>query len=246
MNKRTLLMGLWMMAVGAGSAFGQTVPLQVLMVVTSSPEIRPGEPTGLWLEEFAVPYLKFVEAGFDVTVASPLGGKAPVDPRSLKDGQQVLDWARAAVELEQTVKLASLTEKRFDAVFLPGGHGTMFDFPDDAALKTLLDRTVADKGVVSAVCHGPAGLVAVVKPNGTPLVAGKTVTAFTNAEERAGQLDDDMPFLLESRLRELGAEFVEGPLWQSHIQVDGLLVTGQNPASSGAAADAVVGLLRSR
>ncbi|MBU5612991.1 type 1 glutamine amidotransferase domain-containing protein [Geomonas sp. Red51] len=219
---------------------------KVLMVVTSSAQLPDGKPTGLWLEEFAVPFLMFKEAGYRVTVASPAGGKAPVDPRSLEDKKKVQRWSRVAAELDETMPLAEVVAERYDAVFLPGGHGTMFDFPGDATLKALLNKFAASDKVIAAVCHGPAGLVGVKKADGTPLVAGKTITAFTDAEEKAIQLDKVVPFLLESRLREEGAKFVVGQKWAAHTQVDGLLVTGQNPASSAGTAEAVIRMLKSR
>lgn len=245
MKKISALMGLLFLISTALPAFAQAEVKHVLMVVTSADRMTDGNPTGLWLEEFAVPYLLFKEAGFEVTVASPKGGKAPVDVRSLKDGQKVLELARAAVELEHTRPLSSVQSEEYDAIFLPGGHGTMFDFPLDAHLKLLLSQFAAEDKVLAAICHGPAALVGAKKADGTPLVAGKTVTAFTDEEEKAIDLDKVVPFLLESRLRELGARFVGGPMWQGHVQVDGKLVTGQNPASSKAAAEAVIDLLDS-
>jgi putative intracellular protease/amidase len=131
----------------------------------------------------------------------------------------------------------------FDAVFLPGGHGTMFDLPENVTLQQVLaDMASADK-VIGAVCHGPAGFVGVRLTDGTPLVAGRTITAFTNSEERAVELDQVMPFLLETRLRELGGRFVVGPNWADHVERDGRLITGQNPQSSGSVAQAIIDVL---
>ncbi len=246
MKKLAALLGLLLSTAGVMPAFAQAEGKQVLMVVTSAERMSNGKPTGLWLEEFAVPYLLFKEAGFEVTVASPKGGKAPVDERSLKEGGQVFEWANAIVALDATVRLDQVQAQGFDAIFLPGGHGTMFDFPDDPDLKRLLHRFAAEDKVIAAVCHGPAGLVGAKKADGTPLVAGKTITAFTDAEEIAVELDKAMPFMLETRLRKEGATFVVGEKWAAHTQVDGKLVTGQNPASSKGAAEAVIQLLTTR
>jgi putative intracellular protease/amidase len=244
--KVKIILTVFLMLVTVAPAFAEAKAKQVLMVVTSSSQMGDDNPTGLWLEEFAVPYLKFKSAGFAVTVASPQGGQAPVDLRSLKDGMKVLQWARAAVELETTLPLAQVRAEQFEAIFLSGGHGTMFDFPTDPHLKRLLDQFAKADLVIAAVCHGPAGLVDATKADGTPLVAGKTITGFTDEEELATGLNKAMPFLLESRLRELGARFIDGPMWVPHVQVDGKLVTGQNPASSTETAGAVIRLLERR
>jgi len=244
MKKILALMGLVFACAAILPQFARADAKRVLMVVTSADRMSDGEPSGLWLEEFAVPYLKFKEAGFAVTVASPKGGAAPVDPRSLKDAAQVKAWTEAARALKETVPLSRVGAEKYDAIFLPGGHGTMFDFPGNRHLKELLQQFATDNRVIGAVCHGPAGLVGAINRNGKPLVAGKTITAFTDQEEKAISLDRKMPFLLESKLRSEGARFVVGEKWASHVEVDGKLVTGQNPASSGAAAEAVIKLLR--
>jgi len=179
-----------------------------------------------------------------VTVASPKGGTAPVDPRSLTDAAKVKAWEGAARTLKETVPLAQVSPGKYVALFLPGGHGTMFDLPDDRNLKEILQQFAAADKVIAAVCHGPAGFVGAKGKDGKRLVASRTITAFTDDEERAVELDKEMPFLLETKLREEGARFVVGEKWASHIEVDGNLVTGQNPASSEAAAKAVITLLQ--
>ncbi|MBM7702953.1 DJ-1/PfpI family protein [Metabacillus iocasae] len=212
----------------------------VLMVVTTANEMKEGHATGLWLSEFGEAYIEFIEAGYDVTVASPLGGKAPVDERSLQGDvpQEMLDTAK---HLENTIKLDEIKDaSAFDAVFLPGGHGTMFDLPDNEKLQAIIREAYEADKVVAAVCHGPAGLVGVKLSDGTPLVAGKVVTAFTDEEERETTLDQYMPFLLETRLRELGAEFIGVENWANHVQVEGNLITGQNPQSTESVAKEVV------
>ena len=207
------------------------------MVVTSHNAIDATHPTGLWFEEFAVPYKALQEHGFTITVASPLGGNAPIDPRS-EDAAQ--NEASIRDVLQHTHKLTEVNAANFDAIFIPGGHGTMFDLPEDTTLQALL-KTFADTGkIIASVCHGPASLVGVRLADGTPLVAGKRLTAFTDDEERAAQLDTRMPFLLESRLRELGGVFIEKPNWSDHVERDGNLITGQNPQSSASVAQALI------
>ena len=212
----------------------------IMIVVTSFSEIALGEPTGLWLEEFAVPYMEFKDKGYKVSVASIQGGKAPIDPRSKPTSEQEAAWAEAIKALENTVSVASIKPVNFDAIFIPGGHGTMFDLPKSDDLNKALRSFAEQDKVIAAMCHGPASLVGVTLEDGTPLVAGKTVTSFTNEEESAAGLTNKMPFLLESRLRELGAKFVAQPNWSDHVQVDGKLITGQNPQSSKSAARAVI------
>lgn len=215
----------------------------ILMVTTSADALTNGRKTGVWLEEIAVPYLALAKAGASITVASPKGGAVPIDPHSLDDAS-VAKWPDIMELLKKSAPLRNIQADGFDAIFLPGGHGTMMDFATDAELKRLLlDFAKADK-IIAAVCHGPAGLVGAKKPDGTPLVAGKTITAFTDEEEIAVQLEKVVPFMLETTLRAEGANFVVGPQWASHVELDGNLITGQNPASSEAIAHAVLEHLR--
>jgi putative intracellular protease/amidase len=215
----------------------------ILIIVTSFSEIAPGEPTGLWLEEFAVPYMEFKSKGFKVSVASIQGGSAPIDPRSKPTPEQKKAWEEAIQALENTTPLASIEVANFAAVFIPGGHGTMFDFPSSQELHKALREFAQQDKVIAAMCHGPASLVGVTLEDGTPLVAGKAVTSFTNDEESAAGFTNKMPFLLESRLRALGANFVEEPNWSDHVQIDGKLITGQNPQSSKSTALSVIDAL---
>lgn len=212
---------------------------KVLIVVTNHTEIHEGKRTGIWFSEFAEAYLEFSKKGYEVTVASPLGGEAPVDPGSLNENtlQELLDTEK---HLRNTVKLAEVSDKGFDAIFLPGGHGTMFDLPHDFKLQELLRNFYESGRIVAAVCHGPAGLVGTVLSNGQPLVAGRRVNAFTDREEADTTLASYMPFLLESKLRELGAIFVAAPNWSTHYEIDGNLITGQNPQSTVAVTKAVI------
>ncbi|MDU0199464.1 type 1 glutamine amidotransferase domain-containing protein [Paenibacillus sp. MAH-36] len=212
---------------------------RVLMVVTTADQINENEKTGLWLSEFVEPYLAFNNKGYEVTIASPLGGKVPLDHRSLEGAsQEMLDMAKY---LKDTIKLENVNDiHAYDAIFIPGGHGTMFDMPDNEVLQTMI-RTMYESGkVVAAVCHGPAALVGVKLSDGTPLVAGKTIAAFTDDEERETTLDKFMPFLLETKLRELGANIVLAPNWSDNVQVDGNLITSQNPQSAESAAKEVI------
>lgn len=215
---------------------------RILMVVTSHAEIEEGHPTGLWLSEFAEPYDLLKERGYRITVAGIKGGKAPIDPRSLNEENQA-KWSEAIRALEDTSPLAEVSAEGFDALFLPGGHGTMFDFPDDAVLQSRVREFFESGMVVAAVCHGPAGIAHVKLSSGEYLVKGRRVTSFTNEEERAVQLDAVMPFLLEDRLRENGAIFSAAPKWSDHVEVDGKLVTGQNPQSSVSVVKKVIELL---
>ena len=215
----------------------------ILMIVTSTGEIVPGEPTGIWLEEFAVPYMNFKSKNFSLSVASIHGGKAPIDPRSKPTAAQKEAWAEAIKALNDTVTVASINPSNFDAVFIPGGHGTMFDFPNSEDLHNALRGFAKQNKVIAAMCHGPASLLGVTHEDGTPLVAGKTVTSFTNEEESEAGFTKKMPFLLESRLRELGANFIEHSNWSNHVEVDGNLITGQNPQSSESTAAAVINVL---
>lgn len=221
-----------------------TVARSILVVVTSHSTIDEGHPTGLWFEEFAVPYGLFREQGYAITVASPRGGEAPVDPRSLEGYQATPQNEAARAALRDTRRVdSSLRADAFDAIFFPGGHGTMFDLPDNPEIRRLVSEFAQADKVLASVCHGPACLVGAMLRDGTPLVKGRRVTAFTDEEERAVELDRLMPFLLETRLRELGAEFVPAANWQDNVVVDGRLVTGQNPQSSASAARAVIRLL---
>lgn len=219
-----------------------TMESRILMVVTSHRQMGDKE-TGIWLSEFAEPYDLFRAEGYDVTVASIAGGKAPVDPRSI-DAEKEKKWADALAALEATVPVDQVSSDGYDAIFLPGGHGTMFDLPGNSKLQTLIREFFESGRVVAAVCHGPAGLVGATLSTGEPLVKGRRVTAFTDEEERAAGLDKAVPFLLETRLRELGADFVAAAKWANHVETDGRLVTGQNPQSGESAARKVVELLK--
>ena len=225
-----------------------TAARHILIIVTSHRQLGDsGKPTGIWLEELAVPWQAFAQAGCRIPLASPQGGAAPLDPGSVPANgqapalvQSFLDDAQAQQALAHTRPVAELNGADFDAVFLPGGHGAMWDLPHDAGTRRAVELAWAAGKVVAAVCHGPAALVAACTPDGRPLVAGRQVSAFTNAEEDAVGQSAVVPFALESRLRELGARFSPAPLWQAHAVRDGQLITGQNPQSSEAVAALVL------
>ncbi|WP_445002236.1 type 1 glutamine amidotransferase domain-containing protein [Exiguobacterium alkaliphilum] len=214
----------------------------VLIIATSANKLENGHATGLWLEEFAAPYLQFEKQGYKVTVASIEGGDVPIDANSLEDGlsQEILDTQTL---LKNTVRLDQVADDSYDAVFLPGGHGTVVDFPDSETLQRVVRDVYESGNVVAAVCHGPIGLVNVTLSNGEPLVKDKQVTGFTDAEEREMQLESAVPFLLESALREKGGKFDGADNWAVNVAVDERLVTGQNPQSSERVAEEVVKLL---
>lgn len=216
---------------------------KVLVVVTSCDRIADTYPTGIWFEEFAIPYVEFKSRGYNITVVSPLSGATPIDPRSLPARESESIWAEALQVLQHTELITSVAAADFDAIFLPGGHGTMFDFPENIPLQKLLTEfSKADKAI-AAVCHGPAGLIGVAKSDGKPLIAGKRITGFTNEEERAVQMDKLVPFFLETKLREMGSEFVAQPKFSDRSEQDGKLITGQNPQSSKSVALALISAL---
>lgn len=215
----------------------------ILMIVTSSGEMENGKPTGLWLEEFAVPYEVFTEAGYEVVVASTKGGQAPVDPRSMPDKPTEAE-KNALKLLENTIALENLPKVQMDAVFFAGGHGTMFDFPKHPEVQKIVSNAFEINLPIGLVCHGPAALVGATTEKGEPVAKGRKVTGFTNSEEAAVNLTDDMPFLLEDTLKEQGAEFSSADNFKPHIVVDRNLVTGQNPPSSKPAAEALLKLLK--
>ena len=227
----------------------QTNSKRVLMIVTSNPKLgNTGRSTGLWMEELAAPFNLFEEAGFEVTIASPMGGAAPVDEASLAEGFVTPDVVRfranpvAAGRLAHTARLADMADTAgFDALFLVGGHGTMWDFVPNADLDRLLDDAGKRGAVVSAVCHGVAGLLGAAKAR---FIEGRRLTGFSNEEEAAVGLTEVVPFLLQARLAAQGAMVETGPAFQPQVVVDGRLVTGQNPSSSRGVAQEVLRLLR--
>lgn len=213
--------------------------MKILMVLTSHDALGDtGEKTGFWLEELAAPYYVFKDAGAEITLASPAGGQPPLDPKSADEGFQTDATRRfdaddeARTQLANTTELASLSADAFDAVFYPGGHGPLWDLAEDGHSVALIEAFTAAGKPTALVCHAPGVLRHVKGVDGKPLVAEKTVTGFTNSEEAAVQLTDVVPFLVEDMLQENGAIFSKGPDWAPHVVQDGILITGQNPASS--------------
>ena len=224
---------------------------RILLVVTSSDRMGTApEPTGFWLEEVAAPYYAFIDAKCEVTIASPLGGKAPQDPRSQGEDSQTASTRRFAADvkaqkaLDHTLKLSSLDTVDYDAVFFAGGHGTMEDFAKDPSVKTCVESFWKQGKIVASVCHGPACLTQSLNTRGEPIIKGRRFTCFTDSEERAIALDRYVPFLLESRLREQGGIAETAENFKAHVVVDGQLITGQNPPSSIPVAEAIIYQLR--
>mmetsp|Transcript_22324 Transcript_22324/g.26857 ORF Transcript_22324/g.26857 Transcript_22324/m.26857 type:complete len:230 (-) Transcript_22324:196-885(-) len=222
---------------------------QVVIISTSASTFAGDLPTGVWLEELATPYYLFKDAGFEVTVASPAGGPIPVDAGSMGEGfftdacKKFMHDAEAVGKMSHSVKLATLEPKitDYDAIYLAGGHGTCTDFVDNAVLKSCIEKMYSTAGkAVAADCHGPIALAQCTKADGSPLVKDLKCTAFSNSEEAAVQLTEKVPFLLETKFKELGAKFETGGDWTSHAVVDGALITGQNPQSSEACAKALL------
>lgn len=225
--------------------------MKILMVLTSHGQLgETGKATGLWLEELAAPYYVFKDAGADITLASPAGGQPPVDPDSEQSNSQTDATRRFRADpaamraLAHTHKLAEIDREAFDAVFYPGGHGPLWDLAGNEDSRLLIDAVYAAGKPVAAVCHGVAALRDALGPFGLPLVRGKAVTGFSDSEEKAAGLADAVPFLVEDMLKENGGEYSRAADWQAHVVVSGNLITGQNPASSTATAEAVLQQLR--
>lgn len=213
--------------------------MKILMVLTSHDELGDtGKKTGFWLEEFAAPYYVFNDAGHDVTLASPAGGKPPLDPKSDDSDSQTEATRRykqdenAQAELASTTKLADIDVSKFDGIFYPGGHGPLWDLAESAVSKKIIESAFAAGKPVALVCHAPAVLKNVTNSDGEPVVKGRKITGFTNEEEEAVELTDVVPFLLEDVLKKQGAAFSESGVFEPYVVADGLLITGQNPPSS--------------
>lgn len=225
--------------------------MKILFVLTSHSELgNTGKKTGFWIEEFAAPYYLLSDAGIDITIASPKGGQPPIDPKS-----EAADASTPATErynkdsalkekLGHTHKLSDIKQADYDAVFYPGGHGPLWDLSTDDISIALIEDFYTNGKPIAFVCHAPAALVNVKAKNGEPLVKGKNVTGFTNSEEDAVHLSTVVPFMLESELKKLGAHYSKGADWGSYVQQDGLLITGQNPGSSEAAAKLLLATLK--
>ncbi|MBB3258526.1 putative intracellular protease/amidase [Paraburkholderia bannensis] len=224
--------------------------MNVLIVLTSHDELgNTGKKTGFWLEEFAAPYFALRDAGAKLTLASPKGGQPPLDPKSSDPSAQTDATRRfdadsaAQAELAHTKRLADVDANDFDAVFYPGGHGPLWDLAEDPQSIALIEKMFAAGKPVAAVCHAPGVLRHVKGADGRSIVAGKKVTGFANSEEAAVELTDVVPFLVEDMLKANGGHYSKADDWAPHVAVDGLLITGQNPASSEPVAEALLELL---
>lgn len=221
--------------------------MKILIVLTSHDTLgNTGKKTGFWLEELAAPYYAFRDAGAELVLASPKGGQPPLDPKSNEPSFQT-DLTRrfeadadANAQLATTVRLDSVSHADFDAVFYPGGHGPLWDLAEDADSVALIESFIAAGKPTALVCHAPGVLRDVKAADGQPLVAGKQVTGFTNTEEDGVGLTDVVPFLVEDMLKANGGLYTKGADWGSYVVSDGLLITGQNPASSAEAADVLI------
>lgn len=227
--------------------------MNVLMVLTSHDRLGDtAKKTGFWLEELAAPYYVLKDGGHSVTLASPKGGRPPLDPTSVEPDNQTVEARRfeadaeAQAALAETVPLAEIDSDDFDGIFYPGGHGPLWDLANDSHSKALIADTIAAGRPIALVCHAPAVLKDVSGADGAPLVRGRALTGFTNAEEEAVGLADVVPFSLEDELQALGAAFTSAAPFEAHVVADGLLITGQNPASSATAAEALIAAMTSR
>ncbi len=227
--------------------------MKILIVLTSHSELgNTGEKTGFWIEEFASPYYVLADAGAIITIASPKGGQPPVDPKSeLADAQtpSTIRFYKDEMAIEKvaySMELSEIKYEDYDAVFYPGGHGPLWDLANDKDSIKLIEYFYNHQKPIAFVCHSPAALVNVSAENGQPLVKGKHLTGFSNTEEEAVGLTKVVPFLLEDKLKKLGAHYTNSNHWESYVQQDGLLITGQNPASSEAVAKLLLKTLRAK
>jgi len=227
--------------------------MKVLMVLTSHDQLgNTGRKTGFWLEELAAPYYAFKDSGAEITLASPKGGRPPLDPKS-NEAEFKTDLTRrfekdaaAEAQLDKTVRLNSVKQESYDTVFYPGGHGPMWDLAEDKNSIKLIESFLAAGKPIALVCHAPGVLRHVKTPDGKPLVQGKKVTGFTDGEEEDMGLTKIVPFLVENELINLGATFSKVKNWGVHVVTDGLLITGQNPASSGPTAKVLIDSLKTK
>ncbi|MCE0493626.1 type 1 glutamine amidotransferase domain-containing protein [Vibrio salinus] len=224
--------------------------MKILMVVTSHDQLGDtGEKTGFWLEEFAAPYYTFLDAGAEIVVASPKGGQPPLDPKSdLPDFQtpateRFKQDEQAQQVLANTVNLSGMQSDDFDAVFYPGGHGPLWDLAESEKSIELIRSFEQSGKPVSFVCHAPGVLKNVKNSAGEPFIKGRKVTGFTNTEEEAVELTEVVPFLIEDEFIRLGGLYEKGADWMPYVVEDGLLITGQNPASSEAVAQTLLNKL---
>ena len=225
--------------------------MKILIVLTSHSQLGDtGKKTGFWVEEFAAPYYEMADAGAEITLASPKGGQPPIDPKSEEPAAQTKFTRRfdhdepLKQKLAHTLKLSDVQASDYDAVFYPGGHGPLWDLVNDPDSIALLAAFLQAGKPMALVCHAPCALLKIKLPNGESLLKGKQVTGFSDTEEAGVKLTKVVPFLLEDELKKAGAHYSKGPDWGVYVQTDGLLITGQNPASSAAAAKVLLKLLK--
>lgn len=225
--------------------------MKVLIVLTSHSQLGDtGKKTGFWMEEFAAPYYQLADAGAEITLASPKGVQPPIDPKSQEAEAQTKFTLRfdkdepLQQKLAQTLKLSSVKASDYDAVFYPGGHGPLWDLTHDSSSIALIEAFQQQGKPMAFVCHAPCALLHVKLPNGDPLIQGKNVTGFSDTEEAGVKLTNVVPFLLEDELKKKGGHYSKGSDWSAHVQTDGLLITGQNPASSAKAAQVLLKMLK--
>jgi putative intracellular protease/amidase len=245
-----VLAGVLVSTLGFQAKAQATKPKKVLFVVTSHDKMgNTDRKTGLWLGEFAAPYYTITDAGVEVTIASPKGGQAPIDTFSenpqfaTEATKRYHTDAALQAKLSKTVKLTKVSEKDYDAVFYPGGHGPMWDLAEDKASEKLIENFYNNNKVIAFVCHGPVALKHAVDKNGVSLVKGKNVAGFTNGEEAAVGLTKVVPFLTEDLLKQLGGNYQKGSDWTPFVVQDGLLITGQNPQSASLIGEKVLNAL---
>ena len=225
--------------------------MKILFVLTSHSQLgQTNQKTGFWIEEFATPYYLLADAGAEITIASPIGGQPPVDPKSEDKDAQTPSTLRFYKDIDvinkvaYSLKLSTIDAKEYDAVFYPGGHGPLWDLANDKTSIKLIEDFYNTQKPIAFVCHAPAALVHVKAENGQPLVKGKKVTGFSDTEEEAVGLTKVVPFLLEQELKKLGAHYSKGANWTTFTQQDGLLITGQNPGSSEEVAQLLLKMLK--
>ena len=211
---------------------------KVLFILTSRNQYDDGTPTGLWLEEASEPYNILINANIDVDIVSIEGGEVPVDPNSTQNGE-LEKYAQFANSIKQVPSLGEVNTSEYDAVYLPGGHGTVFDYAHNQKLASMLADFKSEGKIISSVCHGPSAFVGAKDNEGNFLIYGVTLTAFTDEEERAMGLEDKVPFLTQSELENQGAKFITKDNFVEHVETDGQFITGQNPQSSVAIGEAL-------
>ncbi|GAB3655719.1 type 1 glutamine amidotransferase domain-containing protein [Echinicola sediminis] len=247
MKKLTILIAL--LFTGGILLAQQSKEVKILMVLSSHETLgNTGKTTGFYLSEATHAYEVFEAAGYQIDMVSPKGGKAPVDGFDLEDAVNKKYWEDETFQhkINRTLSPAQVAPEAYDVIYYAGGHGTMWDFPENEALAEIAAQIYEQNGIVAAVCHGPSALVNIKLSDGSYLVEGKDISAFSNQEERAVELEEVVPFSLEDRLLERGATIVKGANWSEKVSVDGRLVTGQNPASAHKVATEIVSLLKTK